>query len=84
MSARKSAQGSAARRETVEEPAISSGGALATEPVVRVFLNSAQGSAARRETVEEPAISSGGALATEPVVRVFLKKATETGLSCTR
>ena len=68
----KSPQGSAARRQTVEELAIFSGGALDTEHVVRVFLKSPQGSAARRQTVEELAISSGGARDTERVVRVFL------------
>ena len=69
----RSAKGAAARRRTIEELASSSGGALETAAVLRVFLKSAKGADARRQTIEELASSSGGALDAAAVLRVFLR-----------
>jgi len=66
-----SAKGADARRRTMKELTDSSGGALDTAPVLRVFLKSAKGADARRRTMKELTDSSGGALDTAPVLRVF-------------
>jgi hypothetical protein len=64
----RSAKGAAARRQSVEELASSSGGALDTVPVLREFLESAKGTACRQYSVR----NSGGRAG--PVLREFLER----------
>jgi signal transduction histidine kinase/ActR/RegA family two-component response regulator/HPt (histidine-containing phosphotransfer) domain-containing protein len=70
-----SAKGAATRRQGGNELTSSSGGALDTAPVLRVFPKTAKGAATRRQGGNELTSSSGGALDTAPVLRVFPKTA---------